>query len=164
MKIEAGIPTSSLPDIIFMLLIFFMVVTVLREFQGLKLILPEAKKIAKENGLPVIEGSEGGVRDIKEAKEVDLALLELSKEVSESIEQMGRSARTITVKLRWSDFTTITRQKTVPGEIHKADDIYKVARSLLYDNWEPGRPIRLLGVSASRLGVSDQQKLNLEFE
>jgi len=50
MKIEAGIPTSSLPDIIFMLLIFFMVVTVLREFQGLKLILPEAKKIAKLEG------------------------------------------------------------------------------------------------------------------
>lgn len=46
-KIDAGIPTSSLPDIIFMLLIFFMVVTVLREFQGLKLILPEAKEIAK---------------------------------------------------------------------------------------------------------------------
>ena len=105
-----------------------------------------------------------GKSDIKQAADVELALQELSKEVSESIEQMGRSARTITVKLRWSDFTTITRQKTVPGEIHKADDIYKVARSLLYDNWEPGRPIRLLGVSASRLGVSDQQKLNLEFE
>ena len=115
--------------------------------------------IAKQQGTETTFES-----DIKEAKEVDLALLELSKEVSESIEQMGRSARTITVKLRWSDFTTITRQKTVPGEIHKADDIYKVARYLLYDNWEPGRPIRLLGVSASRLGVSDQQKLNLEFE
>jgi biopolymer transport protein ExbD len=49
-KTEAGIPTSSLPDIIFMLLIFFMVVTVLREFQGLKLILPEAKKISKLEG------------------------------------------------------------------------------------------------------------------
>ena len=50
MKTEAGIPTSSLPDIIFVLLIFFMVVTVLREFQGLKLILPDAKKIAKLEG------------------------------------------------------------------------------------------------------------------
>ena len=86
------------------------------------------------------------------------------KEVSESIEQMGRSARTITIKLRWPDFTTITRQKTVPGEIHKSEDIYKVAKVLLYENWEPGKPIRLLGISASRLGVSDQQKLNLEFE
>ena len=49
-KTDAGIPTSSLPDIIFMLLIFFMVVTVLREFQGLKLILPEAKKLLNWKG------------------------------------------------------------------------------------------------------------------
>ena len=77
---------------------------------------------------------------------------------------MGRSARTVTLKLRWSNFDTITRQRTVPGEIHQAADIYKVAKTLLYDNWKPGKPIRLMGVSASRLGVSDQQKLPLEFE
>ncbi len=47
LKTGASIPTASLPDIIFMLLIFFMVVTVLRQYQGLKLLLPEAKKIAK---------------------------------------------------------------------------------------------------------------------
>ena len=102
--------------------------------------------------------------NLKHATDVELALKELSKEVSESIGQMGRSARTITIKLRWPDFTTITRQKTVPGEIHKSEDIYRVAKVLLYENWEPGKPIRLLGISASRLGVSDQQKLNLEFE
>tara|TARA_Y100000814_G_scaffold144406_1_gene104992 strand:- start:991 stop:2157 length:1167 start_codon:yes stop_codon:yes gene_type:complete len=115
--------------------------------------------IAKQQGTETTFES-----DIKQAKDVELALKELSKEVSESIEQMGRSARTITIKLRWPDFTTITRQKTVPGEIHKSEDIYKVAKVLLYENWEPGKPIRLLGISASRLGVSDQQKLNLEFE
>ena len=91
-------------------------------------------------------------------------MLELCEEVSENISQLGRSARTITLKLRWSNFKTITRQKTVPGEIHKSIDIYKVAKTLLYENWKPGKPIRLMGVSASRLGVSDQQKLNLEFE
>ena len=87
----------------------------------------------------------------------------MCEEVSESIGEMGRSARTITIKLRWSDFKTITRQRTVPGEICKAPDIYKVAKALLYENWKPGKPIRLMGVSASRLGVSDQQRLNLEF-
>jgi biopolymer transport protein ExbD len=39
--------TSSLPDIIFMLLIFFMVTTVMREFEGLDVILPRAKTIEK---------------------------------------------------------------------------------------------------------------------
>ena len=103
-------------------------------------------------------------KDITDKEIVESALLELCEEVSESIGRMGRSARTITIKLRWPDFTTITRQKTVPGEIYKSKDIYKVAKTLLYENWKPSKPIRLMGVSASRLGVSDQQKLPLEFE
>lgn len=46
-KAKSAIPTASLPDIVFMLLIFFMVSTVLREYQGLSVILPSAKKIEK---------------------------------------------------------------------------------------------------------------------
>ncbi len=49
-KMKIGIPTASMPDIIFQLLIFFMVSTVLREFQGLKVDLPEAQKIQKLPG------------------------------------------------------------------------------------------------------------------
>jgi len=49
-KMKIGIPTASMPDIIFQLLIFFMVSTVLREFQGLKVELPEAQKIQKLPG------------------------------------------------------------------------------------------------------------------
>tara|TARA_X000001036_G_C20000339_1_gene530032 strand:+ start:20 stop:433 length:414 start_codon:yes stop_codon:yes gene_type:complete len=41
------ISTSSLPDIIFMLLIFFMVTTVMREFEGLEVTMPRAKMIEK---------------------------------------------------------------------------------------------------------------------
>ena len=40
-----GIPTASMPDIVFMLLIFFMVTTVLKKFDGLPLDLPHARKI-----------------------------------------------------------------------------------------------------------------------
>ena len=46
-KISSEIPTSSMPDIIFMLLIFFMVTTVLREYSGLPVQLPKAKRIEK---------------------------------------------------------------------------------------------------------------------
>ena len=41
------ISTSSMPDIIFMLLIFFMVTTVMREYEGLDVIMPRAKMIEK---------------------------------------------------------------------------------------------------------------------
>ena len=46
-KTGSEISTSSMPDIIFMLLIFFMVTTVMREFDGLKVLMPKAKMIEK---------------------------------------------------------------------------------------------------------------------
>tara|TARA_B100001013_G_scaffold317117_1_gene224795 strand:+ start:219 stop:635 length:417 start_codon:yes stop_codon:yes gene_type:complete len=46
-KTSNEISTASLPDIIFMLLIFFMVTTVMREFEGLEIVLPRAEMIEK---------------------------------------------------------------------------------------------------------------------
>jgi len=49
-KVNVAIPTASMPDIIFMLLIFFMVATVIRQYSGLKVSLPDAAKIQKIEG------------------------------------------------------------------------------------------------------------------
>jgi biopolymer transport protein ExbD len=49
-KVQSGIPTASLPDIIFMLLIFFMVATVFKEFRGIPVVIPQAEKVEKLKG------------------------------------------------------------------------------------------------------------------
>lgn len=49
-KVNVAIPTASMPDIIFMLLIFFMVATVIKQYSGLKVKLPDASKIQKIEG------------------------------------------------------------------------------------------------------------------
>ena len=49
-QLSSEIPPSSMPDIIFMLLIFFMVTTVLREYSGLPVNIPKAEKIEKLKG------------------------------------------------------------------------------------------------------------------
>ena len=49
-KLSSEIPTASMPDIIFMLLVFFMVTTVLREYSGLPVNLPKAQRIEKLSG------------------------------------------------------------------------------------------------------------------
>ena len=49
------VSTSSMPDIIFMLLIFFMVTTVMREYDGLDVLMPRAEKIEKLEQLRAIE-------------------------------------------------------------------------------------------------------------
>lgn len=49
-KAKPSIPTASMPDIVFMLLIFFMVSAVFKEFRGVPVILPQARKIEKLRG------------------------------------------------------------------------------------------------------------------
>lgn len=49
-KAQSGIPLASLPDIVFLLLIFFMVSSVFKEFSGLPVTLPNARKIEKLQG------------------------------------------------------------------------------------------------------------------
>ena len=49
-KVASGIPTASMPDIVFMLIIFFMVTTVFKQSSGLPVILPDAVKIEKLEG------------------------------------------------------------------------------------------------------------------
>lgn len=49
-KASAAIPTASLPDIIFMLLLFFLVATVFKQYRGLPVVLPKAKQIEKLPG------------------------------------------------------------------------------------------------------------------
>ncbi|MBL7136348.1 MAG: biopolymer transporter ExbD [Candidatus Marinimicrobia bacterium] len=46
-KLKTTIPTTAMPDIIFMLIFFFMVSSVLRDYEGLNVILPKAKQIEK---------------------------------------------------------------------------------------------------------------------
>lgn len=46
-KIKIAIPTASMPDIIFMLIFFFMVSSVLRTHEGLSVVMPKAKQIEK---------------------------------------------------------------------------------------------------------------------
>lgn len=49
-KVKPGIPLASLPDIVFLLLIFFMVSSVFKEFSGLPVTLPQAREIEKIQG------------------------------------------------------------------------------------------------------------------
>jgi len=49
-KLDAGIPTASLPDVVFLLLLFFMVSSVFQQYRGIPVRLPAAKKIEKLPG------------------------------------------------------------------------------------------------------------------
>ncbi len=64
---------------------------------------------------------------------------------------------TVKIKLRWPDFTTITRQSSLPQASDDARLIETAALQLFHQNWRPGHKLRLLGVGVSRLGPPSRQ-------
>ena len=65
---------------------------------------------------------------------------------------MDTRARTVTLKLRYADFTTITRSRSVQRPVQEADAIYELAKELLLASTQAGTlAVRLIGVSVSSL-------------
>ena len=89
-------------------------------------------------------------KDIRDAVVLRRELLRLSDDVAASLRHHGVQARTVDIKLRYGDFSTFTRQATLPEPADSGLAIYAVALALFEAAWDR-RPIRLLGVGGSRL-------------
>jgi len=73
------------------------------------------------------------------------------------LEKKGLTARTVTIKVRYGDFTTITRSHSTPSPTRDADDLARRAVGLL-DRTEAGiRPVRLLGASVHNLSPTEDE-------
>ena len=79
----------------------------------------------------------------------------LSSDVSRSLERRGLQGRTVKVKLRLSDFTTFTRQRTMPEPVQAPDLIADAASALVRAETGPGRLFRLVGVGVSGFDEPD---------
>lgn len=84
---------------------------------------------------------------------LNTVLANLSQDVGFRLRQGGQSARTISIKVRYSNFDTLTRAKSLPAPICSDPDIFQAAKEL-FDSLSSSRPVRLLGVGTSNL--SDQ--------
>ena len=95
-------------------------------------------------------------RDIADREQLRHVLLELSEGVGARLRAETVDARTIAIKLRYADFSTLTRQITLPDPTHLDQPIYEAAWSLFQKTWTR-RPVRLLGVAARNLGMPAHQ-------
>ena len=82
----------------------------------------------------------------------------LSQRVSRHLRRGVVRGRTVKVKLRFADFTTITRQKTLPGPLSSPEELAQVAGALLRTELKPGRLFRLVGVGVTGF---DQQRVDI---
>lgn len=105
-------------------------------------------------------------RDLTEAVQVQHALLRLADRASSRLRAAGNSGQTVTVKIRFGNFSTITRSRTLDHEVDSATAIYSTARTLLASGLasrEGNKALRLLGISVSQL--SDwPASVQLKFE
>ena len=108
------------------------------------------KSIGAETTFPV---------DILEFAKVTDILAELADEVAGCLRRKETGGRTLTLKVRYADFTTITRSCTVPQGFAAAADILAQLPRLLAMTEAGRRKIRLLGLSVSNLaGAEDDGK------
>jgi DNA polymerase-4 len=108
----------------------------------------EAKSVSQETTF---------ARDIADGDKLRETLHGLAEGVARDLRRKRVTGTTVKLKLRWADFTTLTRQVTLDQPTDDAARIYSAALQLFERLWEPGRPVRLLGVGVSGLGVQARQ-------
>lgn len=97
--------------------------------------------------------------DTLDASKLESTLAHLAEKVARRLREHSLAARTVQLKLRYSDFTTITRARSLRTPTQLDIEIIEASRALLNDNWDRARTIRLIGVHVS--GFEDDAQPSL---
>jgi len=100
--------------------------------------------------------------DTADLSKLESTLAHLTAKVCRRVREQGLSPRTIQLKLRYSDFSTITRAHSLAQPSQVDSEIFAVVLRLFHDNWEKARTIRLLGVHAANFEDRPEQLQLLE--
>jgi DNA polymerase-4 len=96
-------------------------------------------------------------RDVRDDQSLEKTLLEMSDEVGRRLRKNNLAGTTIKLKIRWPDFTTLTRQVTLPNTTNQGSEIAETALGLLRKVRKSGQAVRLIGVGVSGLGEPMRQ-------
>jgi DNA polymerase-4 len=99
--------------------------------------------------------------DLRENSDIEQELHALVEDVCGRLRAFGWQARTIQLKLRYSDFDTITRARTVEPVDHDAV-VFAAVRELFHASYDRRRAVRLLGVQLSHFEEGEQLELALD--
>ena len=99
--------------------------------------------------------------DLVEPAELHREALRMADAVGSRLRTAGLAGRTVTVKVRFHDFETITRSHSLPGPVDSGHDIARTACALL-EQVDPTPGVRLLGVSVSNLSKGAARQLSFD--
>ena len=113
----------------------------------------DEREVISEHDVKSIGHEETFLQDIVSLKGAQKELLALCNKVARRMRRKGLKGKTITLKVKYFDFVQITRSATLPKPTDDGSEIYSVACHLLNKTEVTKKPIRLLGVSMSQLGL-----------
>ncbi|MBC9935471.1 MULTISPECIES: DNA polymerase IV [unclassified Leucobacter] len=90
-------------------------------------------------------------QDVADPRVLNRELLRLSAKIGERLRAAEVEARTVAIKVRWANFETITRSRTLPEATNSSRRLFQTARELFEALDVAGRPVRLIGVRAEQL-------------
>lgn len=99
--------------------------------------------------------------DLWDLEEIGRCLLDQSEKVAYRLRKAGQAGRCVTLKVRYGDFTTLTRRKTLDEALNSGGQIHAQVMGLLRETDAGRRPVRLLGVSLSGLARPGEGQLGL---
>lgn len=111
----------------------------------------DERPVVTEHGRKSVSQETTFAHDLRSADALKQQLWRLSQGVSHQLKRTELAAGTVAVKLRYADFTTLTRQMKLSVPTDDEREIYRAALVLLERAWERGRAVRLLGVAARNL-------------
>jgi DNA polymerase-4 len=115
------------------------------------------RPVIKEHEAKSVSAETTFMRDLRDDKALEKTVRQLAAEVGGHLRNAGQAGSTIKLKLRWPNFTTLTRQTTLPNRTDEDGEIGKVALELLRAVRRPGQAVRLIGVGVSGLGTPVRQ-------
>ena len=95
--------------------------------------------------------------DVADRRELRMTLLSLSEDVARRLRKRGLRGRTVKLKLRYNDFTTLTRQVTMQAPTDLEQVVFDQAARLLGKAWDQRRKVRLIGVGVSKFEPEERQ-------
>lgn len=110
------------------------------------------RPISLEHEVKSVSNETTFVKDIRDTTKLEQTLQTLSESVGRRLRKDSLAGTTVQIKLRWADFTTITRQITLASATNLDQEIFENALALFKQNWPLGKPVRLIGVGVSNLG------------
>jgi len=100
--------------------------------------------------------------DTADVSQLEATLMRLCEMVGRRLREANLHTRTVQLKLRYKDFTTITRAHTLPAPTQLDTEIFEQIRALFRKNWKKGIQVRLLGVQTSSFESLPEQISLLE--